>query len=389
MQTFKYVGRIPVVLLALGVIATTACEQIKSASPLSPSIAGPIAGVVITTPTPMVPASNIRIKDTEQPLTLAFKNPESNSQRPFTLTLQLALDSTFADLVFGQVGIQPSADGVTKFLMPNKLQGGRVYFWRIRADDGANSSDWSGPLAFEVLQPVVLGTPNPVSPISNERSSSETPTLRVRNGVSTGVYLPLKYNFQVSTNPSFNSMLANDWVAQDHEETRFRVPSSPGPDTVIYWRARVADDDGNQSQWSRTESYRTPLANTPPPGGGGSPLPPGNCASNSGPAIVQCIEAKYPDRTVAGVSEHQRRVNMEFLRDRIIEAGLCGGMDLGRNLKRGGPEISVDFLVWRSPNGDIGIDIGAAYDDTSIPLRLHWAESIFPFYQAYPKPNCG
>ena len=100
MQTFKYVGRMPVVLLVLGVIATTACEQIKSASPLSPSIAGPIAGVIITTPTPMVPASNIRIKDTEQPITLAFRNPESNSQRPFTMSLQLSLDSGFSGLVF-------------------------------------------------------------------------------------------------------------------------------------------------------------------------------------------------------------------------------------------------------------------------------------------------
>ena len=49
----------------------------------------------------------------------------------------------------------------------------------------------------------------------------------------------------------------------------------------------------------------------------------------------------------AGVSSATRRSNMEFLRDRIIEAGLCGGLDLGWNLKRGGPDISVDFLAER------------------------------------------
>ena len=29
---------------------------------------------------------------------------------------------------------------------------------------------------------------------------------------------------------------------------------------------------------------------------------------------------------------------MEFLRNRMIEAGICGGLDLGWNLKRGGPD---------------------------------------------------
>ena len=31
----------------------------------------------------------------------------------------------------------------------------------------------------------------------------------------------------------------------------------------------------------------------------------------------------------AGVSLSQRQANMAFLRDRIIEAGRCGGLDLG------------------------------------------------------------
>jgi hypothetical protein len=340
----------------------------------------------------MVPASNIRIKDTEQPITLAFQNPESNSQRPFTLSLQVSLDSAFSNPVFARVGIQPSADGVTRFLMPNKLQGGRVYFWRIKADDGANASDWSGALAFEVLQPVVLGTPNPVSPVGNERASSGTPTLRVRNGVSTGVYLPLEYNFQVSTSPSFNSMVANAWVKQDHEETTFQVPNSPGPDTVVYWRVRIADDDQNQSPWSRTESYRTPLANAPPAGGGGGGGTGnvGNCASSSGEAIAACIEREFPSYLAAGVSHGQRESNMAFLRDRIIEAGICGGLDLAWNKKRGDGPHSIDALAWRIGGRDEVVDIGAAYDDTSRPLRLQWGIVAGPpGYDGYsPRPAC-
>jgi hypothetical protein len=348
--------------------------------------------LTITTPTPMQPAANRRLKDTEQPLLLKFGNPESNSVRPYTLSLQVAVDTAFSGVVFSQVGIKPGDNGVTQLLLPNKLQAGRVYFWRIRAEDGANESDWSAPSAFEVLQPIVIGVPNPLAPVGNVRVTTANPQLRVGNGVSTGPYGALQYNFQVSQSPAFTGLIANDWVPQGGGETAFTVPASPGPDIQLYWRVRIADNEGNFGDWSRAETYRTPLASAPPGGGGGGTGGGGNgasCAGSDGPTIVACIERKYPDRLAAGVSEHQRRENMEFLRDRIIEAGLCGGMDLGRNLKRGGPEISVDFLVWRRAGGDVGIDIGAAYDDTSQTLRLQWSESTFPFYQAYPKPSCG
>jgi len=391
MRTFPFVSRMPALSLACAVVMLAGCEQTKSASPLSPSIAGPIAGVEITAPVPMQPPANRRFKPSEQPISLAFGNPQSNGVRPYTLAVQVGVDLAFSAIAFSQNSLQPGADGVTRITLPGNLQSGRIYFWRARADDGANSSDWSPPTAFEILQPVVIGVPTPLSPIGNVRATSTTPELRIRNAPVTGPHHPLQVNFQVSQTAGFSSLVVNADVAQGGGETTFTVPSSPGFDVQLFWRARTYDTDGNIGGWSVAETYRTPLAVvTPPPGGGGGgALPPGNCASNNGPAIVKCIEAKYPDRTAAGVSVSQRVANMEFLRDRIIEAGLCGGMDLGRNLKRGGPEISIDFLVWRSPSGDIGIDIGAAYDDTSIPLRLQWSESIFPFYQAYPKPSCG
>ena len=74
---------------------------------------------------------------------------------------------------------------------------------------------------------------------------------------------------------------------------------------------------------------------------------------------------------------------MVFLRDRIIEAGRCGGMDLAWNLKRGGPEISVDFLVERVGGNLIGHDIAFDYDNTSHSLELYWGDGTFPFYGGY------
>jgi hypothetical protein len=75
---------------------------------------------------------------------------------------------------------------------------------------------------------------------------------------------------------------------------------------------------------------------------------------------------------------------MSFLRDRMIEAGRCGGLDLGWNLKRGGPAVSIDFITQRI-NGTVdGIDLGFDYDNTRTPLRLTWGTGgSFPFYGPY------
>ena len=59
-----------------------------------------------------------------------------------------------------------------------------------------------------------------------------------------------------------------------------------------------------------------------------------------------------------GGAPNHRLTACTNIRDRMIEAGICGGMDLGWNLKRGGPEISIDFLVHRSNGQDIGGTLG-------------------------------
>jgi hypothetical protein len=80
---------------------------------------------------------------------------------------------------------------------------------------------------------------------------------------------------------------------------------------------------------------------------------------------------------------------MEFLRDRIIETGICGGMDLAWNRKRGTGPHSIDALAWRTGGRVEVVDVGVAYDDTSRPLRLTWnIVAGPPGYDPYPRPNC-
>jgi hypothetical protein len=108
----------------------------------------------------------------------------------------------------------------------------------------------------------------------------------------------------------------------------------------------------------------------------------------NGPDLIAYITARYPERLVGGISREQRVQNVMFLRDRMIEAGKCGGMDLGWNLKRGGPEVSVDFITERRDGAVYGHDIASDYDNASRSLTLYWGGGDHPSYKEYPAPAC-
>jgi hypothetical protein len=108
----------------------------------------------------------------------------------------------------------------------------------------------------------------------------------------------------------------------------------------------------------------------------------------NGPDVIAYVAAKYPEKLVGGISLEERVANMQFLRDRVIEVGKCGGLDLGWNLKRGGPDISNDFITERVGGTVLGHDIGFAYDDPGQTLQLYWGDGSLPFYKEYPQPSC-
>ena len=117
------------------------------------------------------------------------------------------------------------------------------------------------------------------------------------------------------------------------------------------------------------------------------------CAASDGRGMAACVEAAYPAKLAAGVAASERIANMAFLRDRLIETARCAGLDVGLNLKRGGPSISMDFVAWKHDGITDGVDIGAAYDDTTKPLKLMWhtygpPNYGFPTFKAYGPVSC-
>lgn len=119
---------------------------------------------------------------------------------------------------------------------------------------------------------------------------------------------------------------------------------------------------------------------------------PAPCSATDGKGIVACVAATYPEK-LAITTTAQRVINMQFLRDRIIETARCAKFDVGLNLKRGGPAISNDFIAWRNGSRTEGVDIASGYDDATVPLKLQWhtykaPDYGFPTYKAYGAVSC-
>jgi hypothetical protein len=383
--------RSTIALALLAALTFAGCEASKSSNPTSPSVAGPIPGVTITTPKLLEPGANWNITSSEQPITLLIENASSNGQRPVTYAFEVAADVEFATKLFNQEGVAPGGNGRTSIRLPDALASDRTYYWRARATDGANASAFTPAQAFSVVTAARIDPPVPASPIGGVQISSTRPQFVARAGGRSGPVGGVAYTFEISRNESFTAMVAVVTIPETPVETRFTLAQELAYSTRFFWRVRAYDPQ-TASNWSNTQSFVTPVQpptapppTEPPPGPGPTGWP------KNGPELVVYTEKKYPERLRAGVSLSERQTNMAFLRDRMIEAGICGGMELAWNLKRGGPDRSIDYLTWKKNGTWVGVDIGLAYDDTSIPLRLQWGDGdtylIFPDPYS-PRPTC-
>ena len=199
------------------------------------------------------------------------------------------------------------------------------------------------------------------------------------------------YDLQVALDVAFTQLVAaGDREPGQRADDVHQLAAAAEPHALLARARRRRRDDervgghADVPDSGRADADARAVAVTRPPQPGGS------CASNNGQAIVACISAKYPDKRAPVGSLGQRQANMEFLRDRIIEAGKCGGLDLGWNLKRGGPEISIDFLAWRRSDGD-GHRPRLRLRQHRHDAAAHWGEvDLFASWTRYTNPyTCG
>jgi hypothetical protein len=274
-------------LLGLGFAAALigGCEARKSENPLSPNVAGPIAGVSITVPAPLSPVNGTEVLN-NTPLRLTFANSSTNGVRPLWYIVELASDSSFSSKLYTNGRVQPAEGPQTSLVLEVQLGAEATYFWRVRADDGANSTDFSAAAHFDLVVPVALGAPAPASPAEGATTANRTPTLTITNGTVTGRAGTVEYRFEVSRDQAFSSVAATMTAVRGQGTTSVTTPELAA-NTVFYWRARATNGQVS-SPFSATATFRTPAAPTPGPSptptpgpvpGPGAPPPFGNSIS--------------------------------------------------------------------------------------------------------------
>ena len=313
-QTLKRAALVPASLMLAAVVA---CEAEKSKNPLSPSVAGPIAGVDISAPRMVEPSQGAKYKESQQPIRLLVENASSSGVRPLYYTFEVASDSEFQTKMFARSQVPPGGDGRTSVQL-DRLELGRSYYWRARAEDGANTGPYV-TAQFEVLPRPSLGAPRPISPVNNERTATRQPTISAGRPDRNSAVGSLVYEFHVATDTAFSQIVATNVTDETGDSTRFTTPTPYAADRQHYWRVRAADSE-TLGPWSATQSFITAAAPGPAPGPSPGPAPGAPCISSNPEAVVACERAKF-----GHMSHDQMAVFMRNVARSLNASGISGG----------------------------------------------------------------
>jgi len=346
-----------VVLITVCVLLISACEVTKSENPLSPSVAGPIPGVVISAPALVNPPAGAGLKAKQQPVTLTIQNATTTGVRPLRYRAQLAADSRFSSVLFTAANLAPGSNGKTSVSLQSELPTDRTYYWRVRAEDGANTGPYSTS-TFTILAPVVIDPPVPVAPVGGTTVTSTKPLLRVNNAHRTGPAGAIKYRFQLAADGGFLALVGDARVSEGGGQTT----KAFGGLTVgarYYWRVQASDPE-TTSPWSRVENFL--VAAAPPP----TPVPGGSCGATDPLSILRCHRDQYGSHMSASQTA-------QFLRDSakdINRAGTAGG-PWGLLVKTAGSNCSgysCDILCMGNGSGQVQRDVLADSEGAQIPV---------------------
>src|SRR5207245_7937609 len=272
--------------------------------------------------------------------------------------------------VFARSSVQPG-DGTTSVQL-DRLDIGQVYYWRARAEDGANTGPF-GTAGFEIYPKAAVNPPVAIAPINNVEASSTTPTLTAGNASIVGAVGPLAYEFQVASDQAFSRLLSAGIVGEGAGQTTF-TSGALSNSATLFWRVRASDGE-TTSAWSIVQGFRTPAAPAPKPPTPGVPPPGGNwqsCASliANKSALSTCVhDAVQPQAgSPAAAFEVTKRV-----------AWLLRGESGGLLIKNGGENIvswqGYSFAAGRMcyPDGHIYKVVG----DVGGANTASWADNGF------------
>ena len=297
-------------LTTLGVLATamslTACSASKSSTPLSPTVAGPIPGIEITAPKMLEPAPGFKISIEKQPITLLIENAGSNGPRPLDYSFDIATDAAFANLVFSRDNIAQGQGGRTSLKMIDALATGRTYFWRARAQDGANTGPYATPRSFDIFTPIVIEAPGLSAPAANSTVLTMRPTFTLANAPRSGPVGQINYLIELADSDSYANKVATWTGAETPNQTTMVSPVDLAFGKVYFWHAR-AYDPTTIGPWTATQAFQ--MLDAPAPAYHPGPAPSGP-APNDAINLNSVIIHNSPNVTSWPVTTTLTRLNL-------------------------------------------------------------------------------
>lgn len=181
----------------------------------------------------------------EQPLTLDLAWEASTDATYYDV--QVATDEGFTQVTVDQTSL------TTLTVTVDVPTPATTYFWRVRAGNASEQSDWSNTRRFTTI-PVQPGTaPTTATPADGATTGSLTPTLTwvALAGAAT-------YDVQLSTQSDFSKSLALIAEATNLNQTHYTVAEGAlAPAATYYWRVRGTNSAG-AGPWSATMRFNTP-----------------------------------------------------------------------------------------------------------------------------------
>src|SRR5262249_30011281 len=162
---------------------------------------------------------------------------------------EVATDANFTNKVFTRDGITPGNGGKTSLRLPDPLATGRSYFWRARAQDGANTGPYSPQGPFNVYTPNVIHAPTPVSPPGNSTTDNVQPRFSFTDATRSGPVGTIAYVLELADSDSFANKIAAWGTAEQPSQTSTQVPTTLNYNAVYYWHVR-AYDPSTAGPWS-------------------------------------------------------------------------------------------------------------------------------------------
>jgi Secretion system C-terminal sorting domain len=156
---------------------------------------------------------------------------------------EVATDQNFTDIIEQSEVTVPS-------IKMTYIRFGSTYYWRVRGRHAEDTSVWSDPWKFTVINTVDLK-----APANNELNVSLTPSLTWTT--QTGI---LNYSLQFDDNGTFANPLIN--VKPGATDTKYPIPAAKklAPEKTYYWRMRAYADGlllADTTAWSPTWSFTT------------------------------------------------------------------------------------------------------------------------------------